>query len=143
MAAPLGCSLSAGNAKVYHIQNSLTFSVVIVNTNGTFCMYSYLLSLLLSYRCGSVTLFPLPPPHSPTMLSFLRRTLGRRSIRKHAEKSRLREAQRATTHIPAAGDAKSVITCRVSLLDGTDVSVDLPVRRVARTCVYIMPQRGF
>ncbi|KAK5861388.1 hypothetical protein PBY51_022791 [Eleginops maclovinus] len=60
------------------------------------------------------------------MLSFLRRTLGRRSIRKHAEKSRLREAQRAVTHIPAAGDAKSVITCRVSLLDGTDVSVDLP-----------------
>ncbi|XP_078142324.1 band 4.1-like protein 5 [Centroberyx gerrardi] len=60
------------------------------------------------------------------MLSFLRRTLGRRSIRKHAEKTRLREAQRATTHIPAAGDAKSVITCRVSLLDGTDVSVDLP-----------------
>ncbi|XP_070694169.1 band 4.1-like protein 5 isoform X2 [Pempheris klunzingeri] len=60
------------------------------------------------------------------MLSFLRRTLGRRSIRKHAEKARLREAQRATTHIPASGDAKSVITCRVSLLDGTDVSVDLP-----------------
>ncbi|XP_077436088.1 band 4.1-like protein 5 isoform X4 [Vanacampus margaritifer] len=60
------------------------------------------------------------------MLSFLRRTLGRRSIRKHAEKTRLREAQRATTHIPAAGEAKSVITCRVSLLDGTDVSVDLP-----------------
>ncbi|XP_058157135.1 band 4.1-like protein 5 [Dasypus novemcinctus] len=60
------------------------------------------------------------------MLSFLRRTLGRRSMRKHAEKERLREAQRAATHIPAAGDAKSVITCRVSLLDGTDVSVDLP-----------------
>ncbi|XP_078119411.1 band 4.1-like protein 5 isoform X1 [Sander vitreus] len=60
------------------------------------------------------------------MLSFLRRTLGRRSIRKHAEKTRLREAQRATTHIPAAGNAKSIITCRVSLLDGTDVSVDLP-----------------
>uniref|UniRef100_A0A668URR7 Band 4.1-like protein 5 n=1 Tax=Oreochromis aureus TaxID=47969 RepID=A0A668URR7_OREAU len=60
------------------------------------------------------------------MLSFLRRTLGRRSIRKHAEKTRLREAQRATTHIPAAGDATSIITCRVSLLDGTDVSVDLP-----------------
>lgn len=50
-------------------------------------------------------------------------------MRKHAEKERLREAQRAATHIPAAGDAKSVITCRVSLLDGTDVSVDLPVRR--------------
>lgn len=60
------------------------------------------------------------------MLSFLRRTLGRRSVRKHAEKARLREAQRATTHIPAAGDATSIITCRVSLLDGTDVSVDLP-----------------
>uniref|UniRef100_A0AAY4BMZ6 FERM domain-containing protein n=1 Tax=Denticeps clupeoides TaxID=299321 RepID=A0AAY4BMZ6_9TELE len=60
------------------------------------------------------------------MLSFLRRTLGRRSVRKHAEKARLREAQRATTHIPAAGDSKSIITCRVSLLDGTDVSVDLP-----------------
>ncbi|CAL8266308.1 unnamed protein product [Lota lota] len=60
------------------------------------------------------------------MLSFLRRTLGRRSIRKHAEKTRLREAQHAITHIPAAGEAKSVITCRVSLLDGTDVSVDLP-----------------
>lgn len=72
----------------------------------------------------------LPPP-SPIMLSFLRRTLGRRSIRKHAEKARLREAQRSTTHIPAAGDAKSIITCRVSLLDGTDVSVDLPVRRGA------------
>ncbi|KAM8789754.1 band 4.1-like protein 5 isoform 4-T4 [Rhynchonycteris naso] len=60
------------------------------------------------------------------MLSFFRRTLGRRSIHKHAEKERLREAQRAATHIPAAGDAKSIITCRVSLLDGTDVSVDLP-----------------
>ncbi|XP_031307121.2 band 4.1-like protein 5 isoform X5 [Camelus dromedarius] len=59
------------------------------------------------------------------MLSFFRRTLGRRSMRKHAEKERLREAQRAATHIPAAGDAKSIITCRVSLLDGTDVSVDL------------------
>lgn len=66
------------------------------------------------------------PSLSPIMLSFLRRTLGRRSIRKHAEKTRLREAQRATTHIPAAGDAKSIITCRISLLDGTDVSVDLP-----------------
>lgn len=66
-----------------------------------------------------------------TMLSFLRRTLGRRSIRKHTEKSRFREAQRATTHIPAAGEAKSVITCRVSLLDGTDVSVDLPVSMLA------------
>lgn len=72
------------------------------------------------------------------MLSFLRRTLGRRSMRKHAEKERLREAQRAATHIPAAGDAKSIITCRVSLLDGTDVSVDLPVSRLllAASCVW-------
>ncbi|CAN2389111.1 cell attachment to substrate [Pristimantis euphronides] len=60
------------------------------------------------------------------MLSFFRRTLGRRSMRNYAEKERLREAQRAVTHIPAAGDARSVITCRVSLLDGSDVSVDLP-----------------
>lgn len=75
------------------------------------------------------------PSLFPIMLSFLRRTLGRRSIRKHAEKTRLREAQRATTHIPAAGDAKSIITCRVSLLDGTDVSVDLPVRTVSGGCV--------
>ncbi|KAK7938888.1 hypothetical protein WMY93_002214 [Mugilogobius chulae] len=70
---------------------------------------------------GPVCLIP-----TVTMLSFLRRTLGRRSVRKHAERTRLREAQRANTHIPAAGDAKSVITCRVSLLDGSDVSVDLP-----------------
>ncbi|KAL7866171.1 hypothetical protein SRHO_G00114180 [Serrasalmus rhombeus] len=63
---------------------------------------------------------------SSAMLSFLRRTLGRRSARKAAERARLREAQRANTHIPAAGDTKNIITCRVSLLDGTDVSVDLP-----------------
>lgn len=71
------------------------------------------------------------------MLSFLRRTLGRRSIHKHAEKARQREAQRATTHIPAAGDAKSIITCRVSLLDGTDVSVDLPVSRLMHKCCTV------
>ncbi|XP_058890066.1 band 4.1-like protein 5 isoform X6 [Acipenser ruthenus] len=60
------------------------------------------------------------------MLRFWQRTLGRRSIRKHAQKEHLRQGQRASTHIPAAGEAKSIITCRVSLLDGTDVSVDLP-----------------
>ncbi|XP_040295912.1 band 4.1-like protein 5 isoform X2 [Bufo bufo] len=64
--------------------------------------------------------------NSQKMLSFFRRTLGRRSIHRYAEKERLREAQRAVTHIPAAGDARSIITCRVSLLDGSDVSVDLP-----------------
>lgn len=60
------------------------------------------------------------------MFSFFRRTIGRRSMRRHEEKERLREAQKASTHIPAAGDAKLVIMCRVSLLDGSDVSVELP-----------------
>ncbi|KAJ8289290.1 hypothetical protein COCON_G00019490 [Conger conger] len=32
----------------------------------------------------------------------------------------------AVVHIPAAGNAKSVITCRVLLLDGSDANVDLP-----------------
>lgn len=30
-------------------------------------------------------------------------------------------------HIPAAGNSKTAITCRVLLLDGSDVSVELPV----------------
>ncbi|OCT74368.1 hypothetical protein XELAEV_18033341mg [Xenopus laevis] len=33
----------------------------------------------------------------------------------------------ATVHIPAAGDSKSLLSCKVQLLDGTDVGVDLPV----------------
>ncbi|KAM9851454.1 band 4.1-like protein 4B [Aulostomus maculatus] len=32
----------------------------------------------------------------------------------------------ASVHIPAAGTARTTITCRVLLLDGSDVSVDLP-----------------
>ncbi|XP_018124881.1 band 4.1-like protein 4B [Xenopus laevis] len=32
----------------------------------------------------------------------------------------------ATVHIPAAGDSKSLLSCKVQLLDGTDVGVDLP-----------------
>uniref|UniRef100_A0A7N5ZRL4 FERM domain-containing protein n=1 Tax=Anabas testudineus TaxID=64144 RepID=A0A7N5ZRL4_ANATE len=32
----------------------------------------------------------------------------------------------ASVHIPAAGTARSIITCRVLLLDGSDVNVDLP-----------------
>ncbi|KAM6968398.1 band 4.1-like protein 4B [Aplochiton taeniatus] len=32
----------------------------------------------------------------------------------------------AVVHIPAAGTAKEIITCRVLLLDGSDVNVDLP-----------------
>ncbi|KAL4618035.1 band 4.1-like protein 5 isoform X1 [Arapaima gigas] len=83
-------------------------------------------------RCGArvalvhLLRFPASLRGALAMLRFLRRTLSRRSAHKHEEKARLREAQRASTHIPAAGDARSVITCRVSLLDGTDVSVDLP-----------------
>eukprot|EP00079_Xenopus_tropicalis_P036700 XP_017950471.1 PREDICTED: band 4.1-like protein 4B isoform X2 [Xenopus tropicalis] len=34
----------------------------------------------------------------------------------------------AVVHIPAAGESKSVLSCKVQLLDGTDVSVDLPVQ---------------
>ncbi|XP_043550159.1 band 4.1-like protein 5 isoform X1 [Chiloscyllium plagiosum] len=60
------------------------------------------------------------------MLGFLRRTLGRRTVRRHTDREKQREAQRSGIHIPAAGDSKSIITCRVSLLDGSDVSVDLP-----------------
>lgn len=33
----------------------------------------------------------------------------------------------ASVHIPAAGTARTTITCRVLLLDGSDVTVDLPV----------------
>lgn len=90
-------------------------------------IYYYYIYIVVHVFLSPLTGVVLSPSLSHIMLSFLRRTLGRRSIRKHAEKARLREAQRATTHIPAAGDAKSIITCRVSLLDGTDVSVDLPV----------------
>uniref|UniRef100_A0A3Q3LVY8 Erythrocyte membrane protein band 4.1 like 4B n=1 Tax=Mastacembelus armatus TaxID=205130 RepID=A0A3Q3LVY8_9TELE len=32
----------------------------------------------------------------------------------------------ASVHIPAAGTARTIITCRVLLLDGSDVNVDLP-----------------
>lgn len=33
----------------------------------------------------------------------------------------------AIVHIPAAGNSKDAITCRVLLLDGSDVNVELPV----------------
>lgn len=36
----------------------------------------------------------------------------------------------APVHIPAGGTARSVITCRVLLLDGSDVTVDLPVSAI-------------
>lgn len=37
----------------------------------------------------------------------------------------------ASVHIPAAGTARTTITCRVLLLDGSDVTVDLPVSALA------------
>ncbi|KAM9307895.1 band 4.1-like protein 4B [Gastrophryne carolinensis] len=90
------------------------------------------------------------------MLRFLRRTFGRRSMQRHAGRAARARDERdgggmvmtaspagplyphpsllpppvvsggAAVHIPAAGDSRSVLTCRVLLLDGTDVSVDLP-----------------
>uniref|UniRef100_A0A3B3QI69 Erythrocyte membrane protein band 4.1 like 4B n=1 Tax=Paramormyrops kingsleyae TaxID=1676925 RepID=A0A3B3QI69_9TELE len=54
------------------------------------------------------------------MMGFLRRTFSRRSMRPVVTGG-------AVVHIPAAGNNKSVMTCRVLLLDGSDVNVDLPV----------------
>ncbi|XP_066547568.1 band 4.1-like protein 4B isoform X2 [Amia ocellicauda] len=94
------------------------------------------------------------------MMGFLRRTFGRRSMRRYQAPDErdgrgrgaaggggagggggiaaLQAHQQqfihtpvvvsggAVVHIPAAGNSKSAITCRVLLLDGTDVNVDLP-----------------
>ncbi|XP_036394342.1 band 4.1-like protein 4B [Megalops cyprinoides] len=87
------------------------------------------------------------------MMGFLRRTFSRRSMRRfqtsdeHDGRGRgrggggiaaLQAHQQqvihtpavvtggAVVHIPAAGNSKSVITCRVLLLDGSDVNVELP-----------------
>ncbi|MED6264903.1 hypothetical protein CHARACLAT_019943 [Characodon lateralis] len=86
------------------------------------------------------------------MMGFLRRTFSRRSRFQTRERDELDDkggvgvtgnplllphqqqvvhapavvSGGATVHIPAAGTARSTITCRVLLLDGTDVSVDLP-----------------
>ncbi|GCB67359.1 hypothetical protein scyTo_0010237 [Scyliorhinus torazame] len=84
-------------------------------------------------------------------MRFLRRTFGRRSVRRYMSErdggrgggnsgarepatvagAGVRSATPVPTgtmvHIPAAGNSKSVLTCRVQLLDGTDVSVELPV----------------
>ncbi|MGH0126704.1 UNVERIFIED_CONTAM: hypothetical protein FKN15_029749 [Acipenser sinensis] len=88
------------------------------------------------------------------MMRFLRRTFGRGSMRRyqspgerdrrgrggigtlpqphpHLHQQQLHHVPTVVTggavvHIPAAGNSKSVLTCRVLLLDGTDVSVDLP-----------------
>ncbi|XP_026104972.1 band 4.1-like protein 4B [Carassius auratus] len=83
------------------------------------------------------------------MMGFLRRTFSRRSKRRFRTSEELEGAGRggntvlqahqqqvihapivvtggAVVHIPAAGNSKDAITCRVLLLDGSDVSVELP-----------------
>ncbi|XP_072572325.1 band 4.1-like protein 4B isoform X2 [Paramormyrops kingsleyae] len=87
------------------------------------------------------------------MMGFLRRTFSRRSMRRFQTPDEADGAVRragggpipalqahqqqvvhapavvtggAVVHIPAAGNNKSVMTCRVLLLDGSDVNVDLP-----------------
>ncbi|XP_016139005.1 band 4.1-like protein 4B [Sinocyclocheilus grahami] len=83
------------------------------------------------------------------MMGFLRRTFSRRSKRRFRTSEELDGTGRggnavlqahqqqvihapivvtggAVVHIPAAGNSKDAITCRVLLLDGSDVSVELP-----------------
>ncbi|XP_048470167.1 band 4.1-like protein 4B [Rhincodon typus] len=84
------------------------------------------------------------------MMRFLRRTFGRRSVRRYTDerdggrgggsaaardlgtvagagvRSPTPVPSGTTVHIPAAGNSKSILTCKVQLLDGTDVSVELP-----------------
>lgn len=82
------------------------------------------------------------------MMGFLRRTFSLRSRRRFRPSDELdgggrginpslqahQQQQMSTVvtggtvvHIPAAGNTKAAITCRVLLLDGSDVSVELPV----------------
>lgn len=83
-------------------------------------------------------------------MGFLRRTFSRRSKRRFRTSDELDGTGRggnavlqahqqqvihaptvvtggAVVHIPAAGNSKDAITCRVLLLDGSDVNVELPV----------------
>uniref|UniRef100_A0A3P8XX57 FERM domain-containing protein n=1 Tax=Esox lucius TaxID=8010 RepID=A0A3P8XX57_ESOLU len=64
------------------------------------------------------------------MMGFLRRTFSRNSALL-AHQQQVVHAPAVVTggaivHIPAAGSARDAITCRVLLLDGSDVNVDLP-----------------
>lgn len=84
------------------------------------------------------------------MMGFLRRTFSLRSRRRFRPSDELEGGGRGVNtalqayqqqqmpgpvvvtggtvvHIPAAGNSKAAITCRVLLLDGSDVSVELPV----------------
>ncbi|GAA6098861.1 band 4.1-like protein 4B isoform X1 [Tachysurus ichikawai] len=82
------------------------------------------------------------------MMSFLRRTFSLRSRRRFRPSDELDGGGRGVNpalqshqqqhqipavvtggtvvHIPAAGNSKAAITCRVLLLDGSDVNVELP-----------------
>uniref|UniRef100_A0A673LUR7 Band 4.1-like protein 4B n=1 Tax=Sinocyclocheilus rhinocerous TaxID=307959 RepID=A0A673LUR7_9TELE len=92
-------------------------------------------------------------------MGFLRRTFSRRSKRRFRTSDELNRTGRggnavlqahqqqvihapivvtggAVVHIPAAGNSKDAITCRVLLLDGSDVSVELPVSGVFHGLPY-------
>uniref|UniRef100_A0A8C8JHC9 FERM domain-containing protein n=1 Tax=Oncorhynchus tshawytscha TaxID=74940 RepID=A0A8C8JHC9_ONCTS len=65
------------------------------------------------------------------MMGFLRRTFSHRSRRRF--QTQVVHAPAVVTggaavHIPAAGTDKDAMTCRVLLLDGSDVNVDIPKR---------------
>ena len=69
------------------------------------------------------------------MLRLLRRTFSRRGRRRPHPHSARAGASETGIHIPSPDGkrGKSVITARVVLLDGTDVSVDIPV-----SCAYLL-----
>lgn len=64
------------------------------------------------------------------MLRLLRRTFSRRGRRPQQPKSTSKGISESGIHIPSPDGkrGKSIITVRVILLDGTDVSVDVSVR---------------
>uniref|UniRef100_A0A3Q0S3P5 Erythrocyte membrane protein band 4.1 like 4B n=1 Tax=Amphilophus citrinellus TaxID=61819 RepID=A0A3Q0S3P5_AMPCI len=75
------------------------------------------------------------------MMGFLRRTFSRLSGNNPllAHQQQVAHAPTVVTggssiHIPAAGTARTTITCRVLLLDGTDVNVELP--RKCKLSIY-------
>lgn len=61
------------------------------------------------------------------MLRFLRRTFSRRDRRdRKSRKKPDRPFPQAAQHIPAPAKCREYISCHVMLLDGSDVSVDVP-----------------
>ncbi|XP_043118013.1 band 4.1-like protein 4B isoform X3 [Puntigrus tetrazona] len=105
------------------------------------------------------------------MMGFLRRTFSRRSKRRFRTSDELDGTGRggntvlqahqqqvihapivvtggAVVHIPAAGNSKDAITCRVLLLDGSDVSVELPqwldaAKPIKKQIIHGSPYRLF